>query len=139
MDQLSFEGLVRIWAHEALRLFHDRLVEDSERKWTHELLHDVSYRHFINADLDTALKLPILYSDWLTKDYLPVDSEDLKAFVKARMKTFCEEDLDKPLILFDDLLDHVLRIDRVLKQPQGHLILIGVSGSGKTTLSRFVA
>ena len=36
-------------------------------------------------------------------------------------------------------MEHVLRIDRVFRQSQGHLILIGVSGSGKTTLSRFVA
>jgi len=47
--------------------------------------------------------------------------------------------VDVPLILFNDVLEHVLRIDRVFRQPQGHLILIGVSGSGKTTLSRFVA
>lgn len=139
LDQLSLEGFVRVWAHEALRLFHDRLVNDDERKWTHDLLKSVSYKYFINVDLNSALKMPILYSNWLTKDYLPVDQDELQAFVKARMKTFCEEDLDKPLILYDDLLDHVLRIDRVLRQPQGHLILIGVSGSGKTTLSRFVA
>jgi dynein heavy chain 1 len=44
-----------------------------------------------------------------------------------------------PLVLFDDVLEHVLRIDRVFRQVQGHLLLIGVSGSGKTTLSRFVA
>ena len=30
------EGLVRLWAHEALRLFHDRLVTDEERKWTND-------------------------------------------------------------------------------------------------------
>lgn len=139
LDVLPIEGLVRIWAHEALRLFHDRLAKDDERAWTHRLLQDVAYKHFLNVDLNTALKMPILYSNWLTKDYLPVDKDELKAFVKARMRTFCEEDLDKPLILYDDLLDHVLRIDRVLRQPQGHLILIGVSGSGKATLSRFVA
>ncbi|KAF5093945.1 hypothetical protein D0Z00_003775 [Geotrichum galactomycetum] len=139
LDVLPIEGLVRIWAHEALRLFHDRLAKDDERAWTHGLLQDVAYKHFLNVDLNTALKMPILYSNWLTKDYLPVNKDELKAFVKARMRTFCEEDLDKPLILYDDLLDHVLRIDRVLRQPQGHLILIGVSGSGKATLSRFVA
>lgn len=42
-------------------------------------------------------------------------------------------------MLFDEVLDHVLRIDRIFRQPQGHVLLIGVSGSGKTTLSRFVA
>jgi dynein heavy chain 1 len=52
---------------------------------------------------------------------------------------FYEEELDVPLVLFDEVLDHVLRIDRIFRQPQGHLLLIGVSGAGKTTLSRFVA
>ena len=52
---------------------------------------------------------------------------------------FYEEELDVPLVLFDEVLDHVLRIDRIFRQPQGHLLLIGTSGSGKTTLSRFVA
>jgi len=55
------------------------------------------------------------------------------------MQVFYEEELDVPLVLFDEVLDHVLRIDRIFRQPQGHLLLIGVSGSGKTTLSRFVA
>jgi len=37
------------------------------------------------------------------------------------------------------VLDHILRIDRVLRQPLGHCLLVGASGVGKTTLSRFVA
>ena len=52
---------------------------------------------------------------------------------------FYEEELDVPLGLFNEVLEHVLRIDRIYRQPHGHLLLIGVSGSGKTTLSRFVA
>lgn len=43
------------------------------------------------------------------------------------------------LVLYDDFLDHALRIDRVFRQSQGHALLIGLSGSGKTTLARFVA
>ena len=41
------------------------------------------------------------------------------------------------LVLFNDVLDHVLRIDRVFRQIQGHLLLIGVSGSGKVSLKSF--
>ena len=59
--------------------------------------------------------------------------------MKARLKVFYEEELDVQLVLFNSVLDHVLRIDRIFRQPQGHLLLIGTSGSGKTTLSRFVA
>jgi dynein heavy chain 1 len=139
LESLSVEGLVRIWAHEALRLFQDRLVAEDERKWTDEAVNRIALEYFPTIDESKALGGPILFSNWLSKNYMPVDREQLREFVKARLKTFCEEEVDVPLILFNDVLEHVLRIDRVFRQPQGHLILIGVSGSGKTTLSRFVA
>ncbi|XP_057661058.1 dynein heavy chain, cytoplasmic isoform X2 [Diorhabda carinulata] len=139
LDNLSVEGLVRLWAHEALRLFQDRLVEDSERRWTNENIDAVALKHFPSANCEKALERPILYSNWLSKDYVPVGREQLRDYVKARLKVFYEEELDVPLVLFDEVLDHVLRIDRIFRQPQGHLLLIGVSGAGKTTLSRFVA
>lgn len=139
LESLTIEGLVRIWAHEALRLFQDRLVAEDERRWTEARVRLIAQEHFPHIDEEIALKGPILFSNWLSKNYLPVDRDQLRDFVKARLKTFCEEEVDVPLILFNDVLDHVLRIDRVFRQPQGHLILIGVSGSGKTTLSRFVA
>ncbi|CAB4481707.1 unnamed protein product [Rhizophagus irregularis] len=139
METLSLEGLVRIWAHEALRLFQDRLVTEEEKKWTDDTIDAIAMKHFPNLNQQEALGRPILFSNWLSKYYIPVEREDLRDYVKARLKVFYEEELDVPLVLFNDVLDHVLRIDRVFRQMQGHLLLIGVSGSGKTTLSRFVA
>lgn len=139
LEHLSLEGLIRIWAHEALRLFSDRLVEPDERAWTSDMVRQTALEHFPTADIDQALQGPILFSNWLSKNYVSVEQEQLREFVKARLKTFCEEEVDVPLVLFNDVLEHALRIDRVFRQPQGHLILIGTSGSGKTTLSRFVA
>ena len=52
---------------------------------------------------------------------------------------FYEEELDVPLVVFDEVLEHVLRIDRVLRQPMGHVLLAGDSGAGKTVLSKFVS
>ncbi|RMZ70649.1 dynein heavy chain [Pyrenophora seminiperda CCB06] len=43
LETLPVEGLVRIWAHEALRLFQDRLIAEEERQWTEECVH----RHLI--------------------------------------------------------------------------------------------
>jgi dynein heavy chain 1 len=139
LDTLSVEGLVRMWAHEALRLFQDRLVADDEREWTEMKIDEVARAHFPSVDCDTALQRPILYSDWLSKEYGPVEREVLRDFVSSRLQKFHEEELDVPLVLFNEVLDHVLRIDRVFKQNQGHVLMIGISGSGKTTLSRFVA
>nr|CAD7194334.1 unnamed protein product [Timema douglasi] len=139
IESLNAEGLVRLWAHEALRLFQDRLVEDTERRWTNDNIDVVALKHFPGVDKEASLARPILYSNWLSKNYIPVNREELRDYVKARLKVFYEEELDVPLVLFDEVLDHVLRIDRIFRQPQGHLLLIGVSGAGKTTLSRFVA
>lgn len=47
--------------------------------------------------------------------------------------------MNVPIVVFDEVLEHILRIDRVLRQPLGHLLLVGASGVGKTTLSRFVS
>ncbi|KAJ3176317.1 hypothetical protein HDU87_005359 [Geranomyces variabilis] len=139
LEALSVDGLVRIWAHEALRLFQDRLVGAEEREWTNALVDATALKHFPGLDVERTLSRPILYSNWLSKNYSAVDRHELREFVKARLKVFYEEELDVPLVLFNDVLEHVLRIDRVYRQMQGHLLLIGVSGAGKTTLARFVA
>lgn len=137
-EYLKIEELVRIWAHEGLRLFSDRLADMDGKVWTDQLIDAVARESFPNCNFDDALRRPILYSNWLSRHYTSVEKDELHQFVTARMRTFCEEVVDVPLILYDDLLDHVLRIDRVLRQPQGHLILIGPSSSGRTTLTRFV-
>jgi dynein heavy chain 1 len=134
LEVLSVEGLVRVWAHEALRLFQDRLVSEEERQWTDENIDATAMEHFPTINRDDALTRPILFSNWMSKNYVPIDREQLREYTKARLRVFYEEELDVPLVLFNDVLDHVLRIDRVFRQIQGHMLLIGVSGSGKVRL-----
>ncbi len=47
-----------------------------------------------------------------------MEQEELRSYVQARLKVFYEEELDVPLVLFNEVLDHVLRIDRIFKQKQ---------------------
>jgi dynein heavy chain 1 len=118
MDQgLTREELVRIWAHEGLRLFADRLVEKADREWCSNKIDEIARHLFAGVDYDVALSRPMFYSTWLSKDTRRVDREELKEFLSARLRVFYEEELDVPLVVFDDVLDHVLRIDRVLRQP----------------------
>ncbi|KAH3681221.1 hypothetical protein WICPIJ_007804 [Wickerhamomyces pijperi] len=135
----NLTSLLKLWTHEALRLFSDRLVTDSEKQWTWSLLQSVLETHFPNVDLKPTLAQPILYSDWLSLNYEPVDQPTMSSFIKDRFQTFTEEILDVEFIIHEDSIQHILRIDRVLRQPQGHLILVGPSSSGKTTMTKFVA
>ena len=134
----SLEDLVRLWAHEALRLFQDRLVHPDEKKWCEELVDEVAMKCFPNLQ-PNALERPILFTTYLSKNYQSVEREALRSFIQARLKVFYEEELNVPIVVFDSVLDHILRIDRVLRQPIGHVLLVGSSGVGKTTLSRFVS
>ena len=132
------DGLVRLWAHEALRLFQDRLVLDEEKKWCDELVDSVAAKCFPSITPE-ALKRPILFTNLLTNTYISCEQDELIKKIESKLKVFYEEELNVPLVIFDSVLEHILRIDRVLKQPIGHLLLVGQSGVGKTTLSRFVA
>jgi dynein heavy chain 1 len=136
---LTREGLVRVWAHEGLRLFSDRLVEDVDKLWCSKTIDDIARRWFAGVDFDVALKRPMFYTTWLSKDTRQVDRVELKEFLAARLRVFYEEELDVSLVVFDEVLEHILRIDRVLRQPMGHLLLVGDSGAGKTVLSKYVS
>ena len=49
-----------------------------------EKIDETAIAHFPNINREQALQRPILYSNWMDKNYIPVDREELRQYVKAR-------------------------------------------------------
>jgi dynein heavy chain 1, cytosolic len=52
-----------------------------------ENVDEIAMRHFPNINHEQALQRPILYSNWMDKNYVPVDREELRHYVKARSES----------------------------------------------------
>lgn len=63
LESLNVEGLVRLWAHEALRLFQDRLVANDERQWTEEHINSIARKHFTTTNSLFQLVIKRLFTE----------------------------------------------------------------------------
>ena len=67
------------------------------------------------------------------------DTTKLPALFDAYLDEYNTENKEMKLVFFWDAIEHISRICRVLRQPRGNAMLVGVGGSGKQSLTRFAS
>lgn len=154
--------LTRLWAHEITRVFGDRLINDEDRLWMMNTVKDAVRAPF-GANFDTMFKhldndgngkvetldeyRALAFGDIYTAfGMIDRPYEEILDFKKMQQ---CADDAlvnynsmsDKPmdLVLFAFAIEHLLRIGRILKQPGGHAMLVGVGGSGRQSLTKLAS
>ena len=152
--------LIRLWSHETLRVFHDRLVNDEDRMWFFDFLKQMVDRH-------TGQKFDKVFAAWDFDKNGTVDIVELRRLMFANfmdgagaegkyaevkdvdaMQKLVEEQLVEynqsgkmrmDLVLFLYAAEHICRISRVIRQNLGNALLVGVGGSGRQSLTRIAA
>jgi len=133
----------RLWVHETSRVFRDRLVNAEDRAWVDSLLQNV-LATFLHLDWSKVVpRGRVIYGDYMVpgadpKVYEEVpDLDSLVPTIEEYLVDFnAESRTPMKLVMFLDAIEHVSRISRVLRQPRGNALLIGVGGSGRQSLTR---
>jgi dynein heavy chain len=63
----------------------------------------------------------------------------MSRILEDALREYNETNAAMDLVLFEDAMKHVARIVRVILNPGGHSLLVGVGGSGKQSLSKLTA
>ncbi|VDL92009.1 unnamed protein product [Schistocephalus solidus] len=138
--------ILRLWRHEALRSYYDRLINDVDRSTVMGILHETMEKYF-PGDIAYALMDPLIFGDYWSagleeeaKFYEDIQDYDVcKAVAEELLLAYNETEGTMDLVLFNDALAHLSIIHRILRLEGSHALLVGVSGSGKKVLAKLAA
>ncbi|XP_042314347.1 dynein axonemal heavy chain 11-like [Sceloporus undulatus] len=136
--------LVHLWFHESSRVYSDKLMEERDIEHFKKVLIDTAKRYFEGVDEHIFIHKPIIYCHFAhgvgEPHYFPVsDWNKLTRILTEALEHYNELHAAMNLVLFEDAIQHVCRISRILEVPYGNALLIGVGGSGKQSLCRLAA
>ncbi|KAK7101384.1 hypothetical protein V1264_019771 [Littorina saxatilis] len=151
---------VRLWVHEVMRVFYDRLTDDLDREWLFKTVSELTREHFKDS-FDTIFEhlanggeggkcreedlRSLMFGDYMNPEADPeerVYSEVTSLDEFYSVVATCLEEYNNThknrmnLVIFRYVLEHLSRICRILRAPGGNALLVGVGGSGRQSLTR---
>ncbi|XP_012629713.3 dynein axonemal heavy chain 6 [Microcebus murinus] len=141
--------IFRLFCHECQRVFHDRLINSEDKHYFHVMLTEMANKHFgIAIGLEYFLNKPIIFGDFIKfgadkSDRIYDDMPDIDKVANVLQDYLDDYNIVNPkevkLVFFQDAIEHVSRIARMIRQERGNALLVGVGGTGKQSLTRLAA
>ncbi|XP_004691642.1 PREDICTED: dynein heavy chain 6, axonemal [Condylura cristata] len=141
--------MFRLFCHECQRVFHDRLINNEDKQYFYTILTEMANKHFgIAIGMEYFLTKPIIFGDFIKfgsdkSDQTYEDLTDMGKIANVLQDYLDDYNLTNPkevkLVFFQDAIEHVSRIARMIRQERGNALLVGVGGTGKQSLTRLAA
>ncbi|XP_060146271.1 dynein axonemal heavy chain 2 isoform X6 [Globicephala melas] len=138
-------SITRLWIHECFRVFSDRLVDTADMEAFVGIISDKlgSFFDLTFHNLCPNKRSPI-FGDFLREPKVYEDLTDLTVLRTAMETALNEYNLSPAvvpmqLVLFREAIEHITRIVRVIGQPRGNMLLVGIGGSGRQSLARLAS
>ncbi|XP_038236236.1 cytoplasmic dynein 2 heavy chain 1 isoform X1 [Dermochelys coriacea] len=151
----TLDYILEIVAYEARRLFRDKIVGAKELlifdnilmkvfqgDWGSDILENMADSFYVTWGARHevgAFRAPEQVVPPHGKPLGKLTSEDLKDVIKKGIIHYGRDNKEIEILLFQEVLDYVSRIDRVLSFPGGSLLLAGRSGVGRRTVTSLVS
>lgn len=137
--------LVKLYLHESNRVYRDKMVEEKDFDLFDKIQTDMVKKFY--DDIDETLeqvKSMNMFCHFASgvgePKYMPVQSwPSLNKILVDALDNHNEVNAAMNLVLFEDAMSHICRINRILESPRGNALLVGVGGSGKQSLTRLAA
>ncbi|WIA11828.1 hypothetical protein OEZ85_011917 [Tetradesmus obliquus] len=140
------EQVLSLWLHENSRVFEDRLTCAEDHAWFRQHQVELLQKHFGLDYSQVVSQERLIYGDYLVPGAEPKvygqvqDMPGLMRLVETYLEDYNSTSTSPmKLVLFLDAIEHVSRICRIIRQPLGNALLLGVGGSGRQSLARLAA
>ncbi|CAB3225668.1 unnamed protein product [Arctia plantaginis] len=146
----SPQAMLRLFYHECLRVFHDRLINIEDKSYFYHLMCNVCEKFFktpiLNIPEDAIIEHPppLFWGDFINsavpkenRQYAEIsDLNKLAVVLKEYLIEYnSTARAEMHLVLFQDAIEHVVRLARVLRAERGHCLLVGPGGSGRRSVA----
>jgi dynein heavy chain, axonemal len=135
----SKDSLLALWCHESCRVIQDRMWDAADKHWVQQQLDErlssmfaTSWSEVFQPYAGDCPPFARFLRQVEDPPFEPVtDMSNLKTFLLEKLDDYALEPGNSAmsLVLFRDAILHLCRISRILKQPRGNALLMGVGAS----------